>query len=393
VKRVLFVTYGGGHVNMVIPVARELRRRNSAEPLVLGLTTAGPALRAAGLPALGLLEAAGPVDEAILARGRALLEGNHDPAKGVDLDESAAYLGLSYTDLETRLGRDEAARRYAASGRQAFLPLGPLRRVIDRLRPDAVVATSSPRAERAAILAARERGIPSAVLIDLFGLEWDFLSDPGYGDRVLVLGEPVRDRLVAKGRAPGQVIVTGNPAFDVLGGEELRAAAERLRAARGWEGRKVVLWASSTLSTGEDRVLAALADSLPRRPDWQLVYRPHPNQRPASPPARERLWISGRQDELAPLLALADAVVVTISTVGMEAALLRRPLVQVSTAGDPLAPYAEMGLALGAAGPEDVEARVAEALKEGPRAAQSRLPRPGGSACRVADAVESLLGQ
>ena len=48
-KTVLFVTYGSGHVRMVIPVARALADSGLARPLILALTTAAPVVRATGL--------------------------------------------------------------------------------------------------------------------------------------------------------------------------------------------------------------------------------------------------------------------------------------------------------------------------------------------------------
>src|SRR5262245_36054585 len=197
--KALFVTYGGGHVNMVIPTVRELERRGGWDVSVLGLTTARLALRAAGISAFGFadLVAAGDVD--VLTLGRELLAGNHAADKGVEERESIAYLGLCYADLRERLGPGEAARLYAERGRQGFLPIGPLRGLLEREAPDVVVATSSPRAERAALLAARELGIPAVLMIDLFGLEWDFLEDPDYADRVLVISEWTKRRFAERG--------------------------------------------------------------------------------------------------------------------------------------------------------------------------------------------------
>ena len=46
--KILFVTYGGGHVNMVIPVVKEVEKEGFTFT-VLGLTTAGKSLEDAGL--------------------------------------------------------------------------------------------------------------------------------------------------------------------------------------------------------------------------------------------------------------------------------------------------------------------------------------------------------
>ena len=75
-RRALFVTYGGGHVNMVIPVARELARRGGWRVDILGLTTAGAVLRDAGLPSLGFRDLVRPEDAGALRRAAHALKGS-----------------------------------------------------------------------------------------------------------------------------------------------------------------------------------------------------------------------------------------------------------------------------------------------------------------------------
>ena len=72
-KKALFVAYGGGHVRMLLPVARSLRERGWAEPVFLGLTTARAEVEAAGFRCLGFLDFVRPEDASaeVRARGRA----------------------------------------------------------------------------------------------------------------------------------------------------------------------------------------------------------------------------------------------------------------------------------------------------------------------------------
>ena len=213
-RQVLFACYGSGHVRMVVPVAKALRESGLARVQVLGFTTAAPVVRAAGLELLQVKDFLEPGDAAALARGRALLAAMGPVA---DLDESAAYLGLCDQELVEEVGEEEARRRYRRDGRQAFLPRKLLARMLSAVAPDLLVATNSPRGERAAVLAARELGIPAVCMVDLFAVdEVRWIGQPGYADRICVLNEQVRQFLVAAGRGPDEVRVTGNPAFDVL---------------------------------------------------------------------------------------------------------------------------------------------------------------------------------
>src|SRR5690606_24899318 len=99
-------------------------------------------------------------------------------------------------ELEATHGVDEAARLFAEHGRQAFLPLRILEKIIDTLQPDAVVATNSPRAEQAAILTAHQRGLPTLVIDDLFGLRPMY---PFPADIVCAFSEKAKENLIAKG--------------------------------------------------------------------------------------------------------------------------------------------------------------------------------------------------
>jgi len=157
-KRVLFVTYGGGHVNALLPVIQNLsRRRADVETHVLGLTTAASVLREAGVPFLGFKDVLRADDHVAIEHGRRLAA--ETPGQ-VDPEESLAYLGLSYADLVAQRGEQGARTAYAEKGRMAFLPITALERVFDRVQPDLVVSTNSPRGERASMVLARDVETP-----------------------------------------------------------------------------------------------------------------------------------------------------------------------------------------------------------------------------------------
>lgn len=400
------MTYGGAHVAMVIPVVRELARRGGWDTTVLGLTTAKGALDAAGIPSIGYKDLIRPEDREALALGRELARTHHTEGVGIEIEESVAYLGLCAADLRERVGVAEAERRIAAGGRRAFLPLGPLRRLMDRLRPELVVATNTPRSEEAAIRVARERSVPSACMVpfvtpDLFF--HDTVSarpeEPGFADRVLVFSEDVRQWMIGKGRRPEEVVVTGNPAFESLGDPSLPVRAAAWRKERGLDGQRIVLWASSpepAPSTLVEDVLKALLAALPRHPDWHLLYRPHPSETPLPLPSAAPASLSTRQDPLDVVLHAADAVIVTVSTVGMEAALAGRPLVKVCLSRhDAISPFEKMGIALPARRIDDLERQVLRGLEGGPEsnalaAARRRYPPVADATRNVADVLERL---
>lgn len=340
-KRVLFVAYGSGHIKMLIPVAQALQASGRAQPVVLALTTAAPVARAAGLDVVQFKDFVQPGDEAALTRGRQLVQ---DLGGAVsDPDESAAYLGLSYADLEADLGTGAAEAEYRRRGRQAFLPVRTLTRILQTLRPDVVVATNAPRGERAAIVAAGRLGIPALCVVDLFAIdEVLWIGQAGYADRVCVLNAAVRDFLIAAGRRPEEVVATGNPGFDALNAPEAVAAGRQLRQQRGWTDRCALLWPTQVEPavhpfdgrpgdpTLPGRALQQLVQWTLARDDAVLCLRPRAGEAPPEVPAHERIVITGQDLPLPTLLHACDLVVTLTSTVGLEGHLAGCRLVQVT---------------------------------------------------------------
>jgi hypothetical protein len=354
-KKVLFACYGSGHVRMVVPVAKALQASGRAEVAVLGLTTAASVVRQAGLPSLQFKDFVRGEDAAHVERGRELVRGLGDVN---DPEESAAYLGFSYADLEAEVGSDEAALRYARQGRQAFFPRRTVERIVREVNPDLVVATNSPRAERAAIVAAKSLGIPAVCIVDLFAIdEVRWIGEPGYADRVCVLNESVRRFLIEAGRDEAEVVATGNPAFDVLLDPATLDAGRALRAKQGWEGKRVVLWPAQDEPAvhpfdgraGDPslpiRVLDALLAWTRHEPDAVLCIRPRAGQ--ALPQfGEDRVMVTGQDWPLAPLLHAVDVVVTLTSTVGLEGHLAGARLVQIQgSVFDAAMPLARFGIA------------------------------------------------
>ncbi|HSV36748.1 MAG TPA: UDP-glycosyltransferase [Ramlibacter sp.] len=398
-KKVLFVCYGSGHVRMVVPVARALLASGQASVQVLGLTTAAPVVSAAGLPLLQFKDFVARGDAPAVAKGRELLAAMGDVQ---DPEESAAYLGLCHADLEAEAGEAEAQRRYAQIGRQAFLPVRTMKRILQDVQPDLVVVTNSPRAERAAVIAAGELGIPSVCMVDLFAVdEVRWIGAADYAQRVCVLNEGVRDFLVAAGRTPEQVVVTGNPAFDVLSDTVHAQRGAQLRQQQGWQGRKVLLWPSQAEpaihpfdgSLGDpalpQRVLDRLAAWTIAHEDAVLCVRPRAGEAAPALPCSDRIVVTGQDWALAELLHATDVVVTLTSTVGLEGHLCGARLVQVlGSVFDAAMPLARFGVA-DAAVPLDGLDEALDRWTAAPR--REAGGRPEGATQRVAAVLAEFL--
>lgn len=390
---------------MVVPVVNELKKRGGWDISVIGLTTAGPVLEKAGIPYLGFKDFLLPQDWYAVETGKRLtdeLVENSAKSPGVSMEETIAYLGLSYSDLEENLGKDEAHEKYKLLGRHAFFPVITMKRILREVSPDMVIATNSPRAERAAIIAAGELGIPCVCMVDLFALqEVKWIGKRGYANKLCVNSEYTKKILLATERIGEEVIVTGNPAFDRLGDPGLFLKAAEFRRERKIENKKMILWASqpepavhSVNGRKGDKELPfkigkKLIEIMKKHSDWHLAYRPHPSETRFLVCGSENMSFE-KDSDLAVLLCASDAVVTSTSTVGLEGALLGKPLVTIDlSVFSPDMPYSEMGLSIGVSDFSMLEAAVKKAFEKG-AAPYEGLPKPGKSACKVADVIEKL---
>ena len=392
-KTVLVVAYGGGHINCLLPVIRCLRARSDVRVEVLALTTAAAVCAEQGIPYRRISDFPGVQDARSIAHGQRLAAGA-TPHPAVPLAESVAYLGANYRDLEDACGVVEAAKRYAVEGRASFLPVGTLAGILREISPDVVLVTSAPRAERAAVLAARQLHIPSVVVVDLFALtELDVLKDPTFCDVICVLAGSVRDRLVAAGRPLEHIQITGNPVFDRLADPLLGTRGLDLRSVRLWNHQRVITWASQPEPTDPQlprRIEATLIAALETNPAWHLVIRPHPSDIYPPPAPHPRLTLSTRADDLHTLLAASDVVVTMTSTVGLEAVLLGKPLVTWDLSENTqFCPYSAMGFSRGVTELSQLAVAVNEVALSG--FAMPELPIIGRACTAVVAVVERYL--
>ena len=394
-KTVLIAAYGGGHVNMIIPVIRELEKESDLRVVTLGLTTARLTLEKQGMPFVSYKDLLTDEDGDALEYGKELLAEMGDSGI-IPAEESIAYLGLSFKDLCVRHGEDKARQLYEEKNRHAFLPLTIADRVIEKFKPDVVVATNSPKTEKAMILQARKHGIPAVCIIDLFdSTEFnDRLGQEAYADRLCVLTQEVKEMLKKYGRKDSELAVTGNPAFDQLAHLDLKKLGAEYKKKNQLEGKKVILWGKQTFAADMglypeiDKLLLNYAES---RPGTHILFRPHPNDTTDYgdlPP-----WASLSKEpasEVPAILQASDLVVSMNSTIVMEAALLQRPVATMEMAESCKAcSFASIGASVAVNSMEDFSA-VADGILAGDYKAPD-LPKAGEAASKVKDEILSFL--
>ncbi len=377
--KILLVAYGGGHVAALAPVARKLEN-SGHEVVFLALTTARQYLEKRGMQSN--IKVMGFKDLLFLAEQNALELGEKLAAElpennAVSHEESVAYLGISFSDLVAEKGLIEAEKLYDEHKRQAFLPVRTMRTAFEYYKPDVVVATNSPRAERAAIIAAGEMNIPSICLVDLFALqERQWIGVAGFANRICVLNDAVKEMFLECGRGDDEVVVTGNPAFDVLLTDEAREKGRKMRSQRGWDDGKInILFASQPEPEHHpfndkignpalpDDIENSLRSFVTNNNGFRLIVRYHPSQNSVFRDGKN-VEFSPSSDEISAVLHAVDIVVTITSTVAIEAHILEKPVITVDISifsAD--APYAKMGISVGVDSLEELHDVILEQAK------------------------------
>ncbi|HNT23096.1 MAG TPA: hypothetical protein PKM21_01935 [Anaerolineales bacterium] len=152
--------------------------------------------------------------------------------------------------------------------------------------------------------------------------------------QLAVMGDAVRDWLIQFGGSPDQLVVTGQPRFDVLVGTPKVSRQTLLAELELLPERKTWLLALEPLLSFWMRDLIFTA--LERLPQVQAIIRVHPFDSQIDytkglqyrPDLQSRVRVS-RQHDVASALQACDVVITGRSTIGLEALLVKTPVITV----------------------------------------------------------------
>jgi hypothetical protein len=216
-------------------------------------------------------------------------------------------------------------------------------RALDTLRPEAVIIASDRRfAERALVLAARERRIPTMLFWGSALLGRDRTNTFGVTDRVLLIGDDVRAALVEQGVAPSRLATVGDPrsnAARLVPRERLRAeiAAEFRLAVERPLLVMVSKYVSVLFSQDEKEAFyRTVREAVRRLGDPNVVVKVHPNEDPGLLRAQVRAWgwpdaVLTQAYDIHRLFRAADAAIMVTSMAGIEAMAMGCPVVAAQT--------------------------------------------------------------
>jgi hypothetical protein len=345
--KVLAVTYGGGHAAAMAPVVRRLMQAGDVEVVAVGLTTAAAVYARYGVPSRGYVHyvTADPRFPLIESLGRRLESDVSGTAAGIPREETRAYMGACMADLIEDWGEAPAWERYRTLGRHAFAPRRTMRRIIIAERPDLIVATNSPKSERAALELGLDLGISTMMVPDLFcHPDWGETYHPFKADHFAVVSELARQNLMTlHGVPPAAISVTGQPALDktaVPSRADCLAYVEHHLGAKIGANFLLVLTSPDVQDgTFPDHGSADSAETLKAllRSDGTtpLVIKPHPSETESTwrdlAGSREHVYVAPPKADVNRFLRAADGLLAASPTTGvLDAFALNVPTVVCS---------------------------------------------------------------
>jgi len=346
-KKVLFVSYGGGHVNALAPVYAELLKSKEIDCTYLACTTAANSLKNANLKHTtysALINELYNLKEQteILEYGNELASKINGHA--IPIEETIAYLGVSFYELAQKHGLDKAKELYKSEGRKVFLTVDFAKRLCRLFKPDLIVTTSSPRTERSFVYAAKEMKIECYCLLDLYDEDFisKYLSKNDYADKIFIFKE-LKNKMISFGRNESDFILSGNPAFDYLHSISKKDIAS-FKARLPDPSKPCISFIKSQngiFDEIEDKILEKLIEANKCK-SFNLIVRQHPND--VEQISSNKDYLVCNKVPLNSLIGGTELFITVISTVGFEASIIGKEVIQVLEEGlVPATHFEELG--------------------------------------------------
>ncbi|MFC1926570.1 UDP-N-acetylglucosamine 2-epimerase, partial [Chloroflexota bacterium] len=291
--------------------------------------------------------------------------------------------------------------------------------MLNRTKTDIIVVNNGvSEFDRTLIAAANQKSIPS--LINQREQSGHPISSlPISASKVAAWGQITRDWLVREGVSPDKIVITGGSRFD--------AYLKKSKSPNNGKGEivlatqftaKSTYFANIHLSPREDEMLLySVVTAMKEFPDKQLVVKLHPSEKAVE--RKKRIIENAAQEakvdnvtvvrsaDLNEMLINADVLITPWSTVGLEAMILGKPVIQVNLSKRPDTPsfitqYADSGAAIGVSRVEDVapairsiltDSEVRQRLEDGRKkyVYEYAYKQDGKASQRVADLIISMI--
>lgn len=211
----MFVSYGGGHINIINEVIRGIIKNKDIDFKLLALTTAYD--KSVSLFSNKYIKKISDYKdlfkkdiEKINYYGSLILEDNYNASSGISKEDTLIYLGLSMFELVQTHGEQKAFDLYNKKKRQAFLPIKTMKKILEYEDISLVVTTTSPRFEEASLTAANELGIETIQILDLFGELYPLPK----ANHIVCMNSYISESLKRQGLIKNKYYYFGQPAIE-----------------------------------------------------------------------------------------------------------------------------------------------------------------------------------
>jgi len=283
-KVILCVTYGGIHPHLVIPVLKKLNKEMFTIK-ILALTSSKKIYESYGFEVFQAKDFLTHKDLNARKFGEQLLEEmRSNDSKIIDEEETIAYLGLSFLDLVRKYESYKVAlKKYSKNGRIIFEPKTLTQRVFEKVNPNLVLTTNSPRMEKQVSIEAKKRHIPTVLITDRFS---QFEHYQFVAKKICVHDKYSANNLIKTGIKESSIEITGNVFYDNFA--RLRGKFQSKQ--RIQKKQKTFLWIDqSSFLSGETlgRIWRSnknikkhieLLSKILKKYNIRLIVRPHPSQ-------------------------------------------------------------------------------------------------------------------
>ena len=225
--------------------------------------------------------------------------------------------------------------------------------LISEVSPDLIiVGDDRSTVTRAGILPAKENKIPiTEIQHGLFALpeiNINLMPKP-ISNKICVWGNSSREYLLKLGFDDEKIEITGSPEFD-----------EHKKFAEGFKNKKSKIILFATQSIYKDINLEVIEEMGKNKKldEFKVYVKPHPDEDPVSYKFLEdkfpdKVFIRPNTENLSYLLALSDVILTVSSTVGLESAILDKPLICINFLNEK-SMYVDNGIAIEVKNVEEV---------------------------------------
>lgn len=346
-KKVLFVTYGGGHVNIVKELYKKMNIQHKFDIQILALTIAAKTLQQEQIPCKQISDYMFLFEKEkseIKNFGELLAKEEFNPESGIEYEDNKAYLGLNFWDLINEYGGFiEAMSVYKKKGRQFFNPIKTVERILQYELPDIVVVTCGVRMEKAAAISAKKLNIPVLRICDL--PEGDgFFCDSyvavmnQYGKEYIKNHTKIKEENIY---VTGQPIFEANQILDLVKKKDLEEYLKR----KNYD-HIILLLLQSGMEM--DELILKYKNIAEKHQQDLFLIKLHPGQSESTLPIKtnKNIQIIGDIEVKYPI-CISDVVITYNSTAGLEAALMDKELIVVNTTKIPyITDFSEYGIAV-----------------------------------------------